>query len=190
MNATLRKMRTTDFDALVTMYETFEPKAQFQGLPPSESFSIRRWLHRLGQTGVVQFVIEVAGDIVGHAMLCPSEAGTDAELAIFVHQDYRGLGLGRKLLLGALNHGCKVMELGRVWLSTQGSNTVALRLFETVGFRSRGASWPWWWELELERPSHCAACKGELCEVYRQPLPVTVALSEHQTTSEPQLIKP
>jgi RimJ/RimL family protein N-acetyltransferase len=174
VEALLRKTADLDYEHLVAMYEEFEPKGEFQGLPPRSTSQIKKWLTQLGELGFSQFVVEVGGRIVGHSMLCPSQRKTEAELAIFLHQDYRGYGLGKELLLGTLNFGCKRLDLQYVWLFVTGSNPVALRLFEQVGFRPRSDGDPLAWEIEMERPSRCAECKGDKCTVFGEGFPRTV----------------
>jgi RimJ/RimL family protein N-acetyltransferase len=174
VEALLRKMADQDYKHLVTMYEEFEPKGEFQGLPPRSTSQIKKWLTQLGELGFFQFVVEVGGRIVGHSMLCPSQRKTEAELAIFLHPDYRGQGFGKKLLLGTLNFGCKNLELHRVWLFVMGSNPTALRLFESVGFRPGRDGDPLAWEIEMERPSHCAKCKGDKCVAFGERFPMAV----------------
>ena len=156
------------------MYCQFEPKGEFQGLPPRTEPQIRIWLSQLRERDFHQFVIEVGGRIGGHAVLCPAQGGTSAELAIFLQQEYRGYGWGRKLLLGILNFGCKKLELTRVWLFVKGSNPAALDLFEGVGFRPGRDGDPLAWEIEMERPSHCAKCKGEKCVIFGESFPMIV----------------
>jgi len=85
-------------------------------------------------------------------------------------------GVGRQLLLGTLNYGCKQLHLSRVWLTTLGSNPVAAHLFSSVGFRLRHGDEPAW-ELDMERPSGCARCKGKRCAVFNTALPLTVSLA-------------
>jgi RimJ/RimL family protein N-acetyltransferase len=169
-------MASDDYRRLVTMYAAFQPKGEYEGLPPRTESQIRAWLTQLRQQGFEQFVVEMNNRIVGHAVLCPSQRRTEAELAIFFHQDYRGLGLGRKLLLGVLNFGCKQLGLERVWLFVTGSNPVALHLFEAVGFRPGRGGDPLMWEIEMERPSHCAKCKGERCIIFGETLPATMTV--------------
>ena len=183
MNAVLRPFEPSDFGKLVRMYEEFEPKGQFQGLPPSTNELIQRWLSALVEVGDAQFVVAVGRRIVGHSVLCFAEDKSAAELAIFMHQNFRGCGLGRRLLLGTLNHGCKTLELNRVWLSVQGSNPRALHLFESVGFNPFGTRAPLQWELEMTRPSHCARCKGSKCEVFGATLPMRVPLPRGKVAS-------
>jgi RimJ/RimL family protein N-acetyltransferase len=167
-------MADQDYKHLITMYEEFEPKGEFQGLPPRSTSQIKKWLNQLRELGFFQFVVEVDGRIVGHSMLCPSQRKTEAELAIFLHQDYRGQGFGKKLLLGMLNFGCKNLDLHHVWLFVMGSNPIAVRLFESVGFRPGRDGDPLAWEIEMERPSHCAKCKGEKCVAFGGGFPMTV----------------
>lgn len=174
MRAVLRAFEELDSERLFVMYGQFEPKGEFQGLPPRTGPQIKKWLTQLRERGFYQFVIEVGDRIVGHAALCPSQRKTEAELAMFLHQDYCGYGLGRKLLLGTLNFGCKNVELTRVWLFVMGSNPVALHLFEEVGFRPGPDGDPLAWEIEMERPSHCAKCKGEKCAVFGEAFPMIV----------------
>ena len=174
MRAILRAFEESDAEQLFEMYRQFEPKGEFQGLPPRTAPQIKRWLTQLRECGFTQFVIEVEGRIVGHAALCPSQRKTEAELAIFVHQDYRGHGFGKKLLLGTLNFGCKKLELARVWLFVMGSNAPASRLFESVGFQPGRHGDPLAWEIEMERPSHCAKCKGDKCAAFSEAFPIVL----------------
>jgi RimJ/RimL family protein N-acetyltransferase len=181
--ATLRKMKPADHEGVVAMYGAFEPKGEFQGLPPRNRELTMRWLQRLRESGSIEFVIEVNRRIVGHSMLCLEEDKIRAELAIFLHQDYRGRGLGKRLLLGTLNYGCQILKLSRVWLSVQGSNPYALYLFEKVGFRSHGETEPSQWELEMERPSHCEHCREQQCILFGQSLPVTINLPTRRSNT-------
>jgi RimJ/RimL family protein N-acetyltransferase len=174
VDVALYRLEPEDLQRLWLMYIGFEPKAAFQGLPPAAPLQIREWLEKLQRIKAHQFVIEVDNRIVGHSMLCPGPRPGAAELAIFLHQKFRGLGLGRTLLLCTLNYGCKQLELARVWLSVQGCNARAQRLFDSVGFERIGGGDPASWELTMERPLHCEKCQKEECAIYRQRLPKTV----------------
>lgn len=175
----------SDFEKLCEMYSSFEPKGEFQGLPPQELPQIRKWLAQMREQGFHQFVVDIDDRIIGHCVLCPSQRRTEGELALFVHQDFRRLGLGTKLLLGTLHFGCKELQLSRVWLFVKGSNHPALRLFEKVGFKPGRGGDPLTWELEMERPSHCVECKGEQCQAFGAILPMTIGAADEE--SEPIL---
>jgi RimJ/RimL family protein N-acetyltransferase len=174
MEVALYKLPPDDWQRVWVMYLSFEPKAQFQGLPPAQPDQLREWLHELQRTAADQFVVAVGERMVGHSMLCHGPRRGEAELAIFLHQKFRGRGLGRQLLLCTLNYGCKQLGLARVWLSVQGANPHALHLFESVGFRPVGDANPLALELEMERPLHCEKCKGDACAIFSEPPPQTV----------------
>jgi RimJ/RimL family protein N-acetyltransferase len=175
MEIAFYRLAPEDLDRLWLMYIGFEPKAAFQGLPPATPLLIRNWLEKLQQQNAKQFVMETSDRFLGHSMLCPGPRPGEAEIAIFIHQQYRGRGLGRTLLLCTLNYGCKQLGLSRVWLSVQSANPRALHLFETVGFVPVPDGEPAL-ELTLERPLHCERCQNEQCAIYRCRLPKTVRL--------------
>jgi RimJ/RimL family protein N-acetyltransferase len=170
----LYKLPPDDWQRVWVMYLSFEPKGQFQGLPPSSPEQLCLWLRSLQRQDVDQFVLAVRDRIVGHSMLCRGPRDGEAELAIFLHQKFRGLGLGRQLLSCTLNYGCKQLGLSRVWLSVQGANPCALHLFESIGFRNVGKADQLTLEMEMERALHCEKCNGEQCAIFSKTLPRTI----------------
>jgi GNAT superfamily N-acetyltransferase len=121
-----------DSKALVEMYRDFEPKREAQGLPPPDLSRIERWLHEIESKS--HWIIALSrGRIVGHAILCPISR-IAVEFTIFVHQDFRGEGLGTLLAQRAL---CVAGQLGfkDVYLTTEFSNLAAVRLYRKLGFQ-------------------------------------------------------
>ncbi len=125
----LRRERLADERALDEMYVSFEPKGASLGLPPRGDPAA--WVHSLQDSP--NFLVEVDGRIVGHSVLCPE--GDSGEVAVFVHQDFRGKGLG-KMLLGEVLTEAKRLGLKRVWGITEPDNVAMLRLAHSLGFRS------------------------------------------------------
>ena len=125
----VRRATAEDRDALLGMYQTFQPRPASLGLPPNAN--VGEWLDRLA--GYPNFVAFAGGQIVGHGVLCP-EDGT-AEVAVFVHQDHRGQGVGGKLLRAVVDDAQRI-GLRRVWGTTQLDNTPMLRLARRMGFVS------------------------------------------------------
>lgn len=142
----VRLFTPEDRRALEQMYEDFQPKRAAQGLPPGDAASIARWLGRVLAEGT-HLVVEVGGEVRGHAMLLPMSA-TRAELANFLHQSirYRGIGtrLNRVVLSLARDGGYR-----KVWLCVEPGNRPAVRSYERAGFRmSPGQMWAP--EVEME----------------------------------------
>ena len=123
-----------DLPALIEMYDTFDPSDRAQGIPPVRRDDIIGWLDVVLGHGTD--VIARDGDrIVGHATLVSDDANEAHELAIFVHQDYQGAGIGSKLLRCLLGAGADAgVEL--IWLTVERWNTVAIGLYEAVGFKA------------------------------------------------------
>src|SRR5262245_44844724 len=71
----------SDFEALVDMYDAFEPKRAAQGLPPVGRERIVAWLRHLQKNGYNLLAL-CDGHLIGHSMLCPVDR-QKAEFAIF-----------------------------------------------------------------------------------------------------------
>lgn len=123
----------SSIDRLVEMYRTFDPADRAQGIPPVREQQIRDWLELVLGDGP-DIVSSHDGRVVGHATLVPDGEG-GYELAIFVHQDYQGNGVGSRLLRSLLG-AAAADGIDRVWLTVERWNTVAVSLYESVGFRA------------------------------------------------------
>lgn len=118
-----------DRAALLAMYRSFEPKAQALGLPPMREEETARWLDRLAS--FPNFLVWSEGRLVAHGALCPE--GESGEVAVFVHQDYRGLGIGRRLLSELTGEALR-LGLRRIWGIATPENVPMLRLAYSCGF--------------------------------------------------------
>jgi GNAT superfamily N-acetyltransferase len=123
----IRLARPADRQAIVEMYEVFEPKGACLGLPPRKDPG--RWLNTLSE--FPNFIALQSSKVIAHAALCPD--GEIGEVAVFVHQDFRSCGLGRQLL-EALIREARRMGLRRVWGMTELDNVPMLRLARSLGF--------------------------------------------------------
>jgi len=144
----LRRATVEDGELLAEMYRSFEPKGAAQGLPPRHH--PERWLS--GLSTYPNFLAIVDGRLAGHSVLC-TETDT-AEIAVFVHQDFRGRGLGKRLLAEMI-HEARRLGLRRVWGVTELDNVPMLRLARRLGFTS-GRD-PREFYLDLHPESHISA---------------------------------
>jgi GNAT superfamily N-acetyltransferase len=122
-----------DFEALVRMYKSFEPKRVAQGIPPPDVPRIAHWLDRLTQKSEALLAWKDSA-VVAHTILCPMPAEA-VEFTIFVHQDYREEGLGTVLSRHTLAWALQ-MGVEHAYLTTEISNFRALRLFRKLGFQT------------------------------------------------------
>ena len=123
----------THLAPLVSMYAGFDPAQRAQGIPPSDPDRIDPWVATILGEGH-HVVARHDADCVGHAMLVPDGDGA-FELAIFVHQDYQGAGIGRRLLRHLLGTGAAA-GADRIWLTVERWNAPAIGLYRSVGFET------------------------------------------------------
>lgn len=140
----LREGTEADFEAIVTMYVAFDPADRAQGIPPSQEDGIRDWLETIQSAGSLTVVAERDDQVVGHGMLVPDGEGA-FELALFVLQDYQGVGIGTALLRTLLGLGDE-RDVERVWLSVERWNEAAIHVYKKVGFERTGSAS---YELEM-----------------------------------------
>ncbi|MFB6109780.1 MAG: N-acetyltransferase family protein [Halodesulfurarchaeum sp.] len=126
-----------DREALVEMYADFDPAERAQGIPPVGEGAIRDWLDHLLCADCYNVVARHGDSIVGHATLVGDGDGA-YELAIFVHQDYQGEGIGTTLLEALLGLAAED-GVERVWLTVERWNDPAIHLYRKVGFEETGA---------------------------------------------------
>ncbi len=132
----VREYQPEDFASLVEMYKEFEPKRIAQGLPPPDIPRIAHWLDEL-QLKSRALLALIEKRVVGHVILCPiSDAAV--EFTIFVHQDFRGQGIGTAMTRLALNFSSE-MGFAEVFLTTELTNIAALRLYRKLGFRIKSS---------------------------------------------------
>ncbi len=138
---TIRRFGTDDpaaeREALAAMYDRFDPADRAQGIPPSNEPAVRDWLDELLVEDAVNVLAWDGEDVAGHAVLVP-DAGEEYELAIFVHQDYQGEGIGTELIRALLGAGA-ADGIERVWLTVERWNHAAVSLYEGVGFETTNA---------------------------------------------------
>lgn len=126
---TLLRASYEDRAALEAMYREFEPRGEALGLPPRNDADTSHWLETLSD--YLNLLLRDGERVVGHGVLCPD--GDSAEVAVFVHQDYRGRRVGR-LLLEALIVEAKRLDLSRIWGISPPDNLPMLRLARSCGF--------------------------------------------------------
>lgn len=119
-----------EYEALVDLYLDFDPSERSLGIPPVREPKIRTWLDQiLSDYCVVAWHGERA---IGQAVLIEDDCGNH-ELAIFIHQDYHGAGIGTQLIETLLGYGRR-QGVEAVWLLVERENRPARHLYEDVGF--------------------------------------------------------
>lgn len=147
----IRPYSAADRAALESFYLEFEPKRAAQGLPPDGLARIRRWLDLVLPHGVHLLAFRAA-ELIGHALLVPTDDELTAEYAVFLRARDRGRRVGTELNRAAVVAG-HLAGLRRLWLTVAPLNRAAIRSYENAGFRFRpGTILSAEAEMELELP--------------------------------------
>ena len=142
MKPTLRPAAAADIAAITAIYRpaVLTGTASFELVPPDEAEMLRRF-EAVKQGGYPYFVAEIDGHIVGYAYANayrtrPAYRFT-VENSVYVAREWRGLGVGRRLLTALLE---AAIALGHhsVVARITGDNVVSRRLHESLGFRLVG----------------------------------------------------
>ena len=141
----IRAVGLPEREPVTLMYERFEPLGGALGLPPLRPEARREWIGLALRQELNLAALSADGEVVGHCFLEADDSGS-AELALFVHQQFRRRGIGTALLKLALECAGAV-GLRRVWSLTSSDNQPAIRLQLKCGFHRRSFAFG---ETELE----------------------------------------
>jgi RimJ/RimL family protein N-acetyltransferase len=136
---------------LAQFYERFEPKGEFQGIPPVPDEARVVWLERI-LAEWQNFLVEDKEKeiIIGHVAVDCKHNPISPELIIFIDQTYRCQGIGT-LVLNKLKDVLGELKCGEVWITVKDNNRPAIRCFLKVGFEFAGP-------IEMEREMICPIC--------------------------------
>ena len=134
-----------DLELLARMYDTYEPKAAIQGLPPIDQKTRIEWIRSCLRTAM-NIKAEMGDAVVAHGMLFPMPGPDTVEFTLFVHNEVQNRGIG-SIAAYPLFAAAKRLGYKKVWVFESRNNARALRIYYKVGFfaaRREGN------ELELE----------------------------------------
>jgi len=121
-----------DLDVLTRMYDTYEPKAAIQGLPPIDHNTRIEWI-RNSIRAAMNLKADLGGEIIAHGMLFPMHNPAVVEFTLFVHNSIQNRGIGR-IVAHLLFVAAKRLGYKTVWVSESRNNSRALRIYHKIGF--------------------------------------------------------
>ena len=96
------------------------------------------WFNDHEQKPYVIFVEEIDGRIAGYASLSRyrdrKAFDRTVEISVYIAPDYRGQGIGKKLVQHTINYGKKQEEIKVIISLITGSNAASIHLHEQAGF--------------------------------------------------------
>jgi L-amino acid N-acyltransferase YncA len=137
----IRQATDSDRALILSMYEDFDRQGLTVGMPPRTG--IANWLDGLATSP--NFVAVEEDRVIGHGFVRP-EDGT-GEVAVYVHQEARNRGIGRRLLNTVVEE-ARHLHLDRIWGMTESRNAPMLRLARSLGFEQANDPNMFWLKLE------------------------------------------
>ncbi len=128
----VRMCRAHDLAPLMDMYAVFSPKPASQGLPPADLEVCTEWVKELLEIGE-NIAAWKKERVIGHASLITDVRGQSAEFVIFVHQDFRNLGIGTEVASATMER-AKTLGFKSIWLTVAVTNFIAIRLYRKLRF--------------------------------------------------------
>lgn len=122
-----------DLEALVQMYAGFEPDQASLGIPPVGAQRVRAWVEGLFSKDV-QMIAKHGIQVAAHAAWVRDGRG-GAEVLVFVHPDYQGVGLGRKMLAAVVTMS-RFLGVKKLWAEVESRNVPVIRLNRALGFQT------------------------------------------------------
>ncbi len=157
-----------DLEALTRMYDTYEPKAAIQGLPPVDQNTRIEWIRSCLRTAM-NLKAELGGVVIAHGMLFPMPAPTVVEFNLFVHNQTQNRGIG-SIVAFLLFAAAKRLGYKKVWVFESRNNARALRIYYNVGFREARRDGN---EVELELSLDKVSEAPDLSEIITPVVPST-----------------
>jgi acetoin utilization protein AcuC len=121
-----------DLDALTQMYNTYEPKAAIQGLPPIDHNTRIEWIRSSFRCSL-NLKAELGDDVIANGMLFPMPDPAVVEFNLFVHNRTQNRGIG-KIVANLLFVAAKRLGYKKVWVFESRNNSRAIRICHEVGF--------------------------------------------------------
>jgi L-amino acid N-acyltransferase YncA len=140
-NIRIRQASDSDRESILSFYADFEPRGEAVGMPPAKE--LEEWLDSLATSP--NFLAVTDGEVVGHGWVRPE--GEAGEVAVYVHQNYRRLGIGRRLLTTLIEE-ARHLHLGRVWGMADASNAAMFQLARSAGFAQQKDPQMYWLTIE------------------------------------------
>lgn len=157
---TVSPCSNADFESLDSMYNTYEPKAAIQGLPPVDRNTRAEWIRSCLRTAM-NLKAEIGGVVVAHGMLFPMPDPAVVEFNLFVHNQTQNRGIG-SIVSFLLFASAKRLGYKKVWAFESRNNNRALRIYYNIGFREVRREG---YEVELELSLDKVSATPELSEI-------------------------
>ncbi len=143
MNMRIRIADEDDIPAITEIYnQAITLRTATADLTPVSLKSRRAWLADHAPSEYPVFVAEDKGSVTGWCSLSPYRAGRmalrhTAEISYYIHEDFRGLGIGSHLIAHTIEK-CPKLGIRVLFAILLDVNVTSVRILEKLGFQKWG----------------------------------------------------
>lgn len=139
MSILIRRLKESDYPAIAEFFDDVEVVANTSQLPYVTEEHWREHMSPSEQR--INLVADLDGRAVGHLALLPRQKQREkhiADLAISIHSQYHGQGIGSQLMVAALDLADNWLNMIRLELQVYSDNEAGIRLYQKYNFVTEG----------------------------------------------------
>jgi len=143
MDFQIRLATVEDVPAITEIYnQAIALKSATADISPVSEDSQRTWLAEHSADKYPVFVAEDQGAVMGYSSLSPYRPGRmalryTAEISYYIHEDFRGLGVGSRLIERAIEL-CPRLKIKTLFAILLDINSESIHILEKIGFQKWG----------------------------------------------------
>src|SRR3990172_7570359 len=127
-----RKVTERDHSRILKMYQNFEPKESYQGLPPADPKRLLAWVNSMLDNGFNIIGISFDQEVVCHGAIFDID-GCRADFILAVSPRYQNAGIGIQLTR-IVKKVSQEIGYRNIWLCVEPYNMKAKHIYSKVGF--------------------------------------------------------
>ena len=127
-----REATEEDHARILKMYQDFEPKESYQGLPPRDPERLRSWVANMLEGRVNIAGLSFEQDCIAHGAVFRID-DVRAEFILAVCPEYQDSGIGT-LLTRLIKRASQELGFRRMWLCVEPINAKAIHIYNKLGF--------------------------------------------------------
>jgi CBS domain-containing protein len=130
----LRQSVDEDLQKIIEMYESYDEKAFYQGLPPADPKKLEEWVRYVMAEGFNITGLSFNNKVICHGSIFAIDKRR-AEFLVAIRQDFQNAGIGQTLSR-TIKTAAKELGFSQMWLVVETYNPKARHIYTKLGFRT------------------------------------------------------
>jgi CBS domain-containing protein/GNAT superfamily N-acetyltransferase len=129
-----RKAKKGDYKKILKMYQDFEPKESYQGLPPSNPEKLQQWVNLMMNNAFNIIGMSFDKRVICHGSIFEIDKDrSEFILAVFPEFQNAGIGMNLTRMIKSVS---KELGFEKIWLCVEPTNMKAKHIYRKLGFET------------------------------------------------------